>query len=213
MIGKIFICMLAGYCFGCFSTGYLVGKLYHVDIRKEGSGNSGTTNALRTLGIKAGALTFFGDIMKTVIPVIGVRILFRDTPGLAMVLGLYTALGAVLGHNFPFWLHFKGGKGIAVTAAAILSIADWKIVAGGLFLFIIIVAITRYVSLGSLMVAWLLPLNTVLFHRGDALFLHMLLVSLCFTVLAYMRHWSNIKRLLKGTERKIGEKKEASVNQ
>lgn len=207
MLIQILVCLVVGYGFGCFSTGYFVGKLNHIDIREKGSGNSGTTNALRTMGIKAGILTFLGDLLKAMIPVIAVRILFRDLADSSVILSLYAGLGVVMGHNFPFWLHFKGGKGIAVTAAVILSIADYRITLGGLLLFILIVAVTRYVSLGSLMVAFLLPLNTILFYRDSNVFLHMLLVSLCFTVLAYIRHWSNIKNLLHGTERKIGDKK------
>ena len=121
--------------------------------------------------------------------------------------GLYTGLGVVLGHNFPFWMHFQGGKGIAVTAAVIVSLANWRITVIGLIVFIATVALTKYVSLGSLIVAWYLTINTVLFWRGSVHFIHMLMLSLCFMVLAYVRHGQNIKRLLNGTESKLGSKK------
>ncbi len=206
MILKSVVCILLGYLFGCFSTGYFVGKKNHINIKEEGSGNSGATNALRTMGIKAGLVTFIGDLLKAFIPVLAVRFLFRDQNNW-MLLGLYIGLGVVLGHNFPFWLKFKGGKGIAVTSAVIVSLADWRVTLIGLILFILIVALTRYVSLGSLMVAWLLPVDIVIFWRGNEHFVHMLIVSLCFTVLAYVRHAANIKRLLNGTESKVGSKK------
>ena len=206
MIGKILLCLLIGYFCGSFSSGYIVGKAYHLDIRKQGSGNAGATNALRTLGIKGGLLTFLGDAFKVIIPVLILRFYFPTLSPCWEVYALYLGLGAVLGHNFPVWLKFKGGKGIAVTSGVILSIADWRITLIGLIVFICVVAYTRYVSLGSLIVAWLLPLNVVLFYRNDNNFVHMLVVSLLFTALAYIRHKENIKRLLKGTERKIGVK-------
>lgn len=207
MILKLIVCIIVGYFFGCFSTGYFVGKKNNINIKEEGSGNSGATNALRTMGVKAGLVTFIGDLLKAFIPVLTVRYIFRDFDFWYLYC-LYTGLGVVLGHNFPFWMHFQGGKGIAVTAAVIISVADWRITLGGLIVFIAIVAVTRYVSLGSLVVAWYLTLNTALFWRGNPEFIHMLVLSLCFMVLAYVRHAQNIKRLLGGTERKIGSKKD-----
>lgn len=208
MILKFIICLIIGYAFGSFSTAYVVGKANHVDIRNAGSGNAGTTNALRTLGLKAGLLTFLGDALKAIIPIIAIRIIFQNSELNWQLLSLYAGLGVVVGHNFPVWLNFKGGKGIAATAGVILAIADYRVTLTGLALFIIIVAITRYVSLGSLMVAFLLPINNLLFFRGSEDFLHMLIVSLLFTALAYYKHRDNIKRLLNGTERKIGQKSE-----
>lgn len=206
MIGRILFCLAVGYLCGCFSTGYLVGKLFHHDIRKEGSGNVGSTNALRTMGIKGGLLTFLGDAFKAVIPVLLVRFYGQDWTPCWEVFALYMGIGVVLGHNFPFWLKFSGGKGIAATGGVILSIADWRITLAGLAVFIIIVAVTRYVSLGSLIVAWYLPLNTLLFYRGNENFLHIMVLCLVFTAFAYLRHMENIKRLLQGNERKLGQK-------
>lgn len=206
MILKLIVCVIVGYLFGCFSTGVLVGKLNNVNIKQEGSGNSGATNALRTMGVKAGLMTFAGDLLKAFLPVLVVRYLFRSSD-LWYVYGLYIGLGVVLGHNFPFWMHFQGGKGIAVTGAVIISLADWKVTVLGVIIFISIVAITKYVSLGSLVVAWYLPVNTILYWRGNEHFVHMLCLSLCFTILAYVRHAQNIKRLMQGTESKLGSKK------
>lgn len=207
MMIKIIICLIIGYGCGCFSTGYFVGKANNIDIRKEGSGNVGATNTLRTLGVKAALITFLGDAFKAIIPILIYRYLFSGTEQNWQLYTLYIGLGVVLGHNFPFYLNFKGGKGIAATGGVILAIADPRVTAAGLIIFILIVAVSRYVSLGSLVVSWLLPLNTVMFYKDNPIFIHILLVSLCFTLFAYIRHWENIKRLIKGTERKIGEKK------
>ena len=203
------ICIVVGYFLGCISSGYFVGKLYHVDIRTQGSGNAGTTNVLRTLGKLPALITFVGDLAKAIVPIVVIRILFDGE--LAYLLCLYCGLGVVLGHNFPFYLHFKGGKGIAVTSAFVLSAANPIRTPIGLAIFAVIVGITRYVSLGSLIVAWYIPANTLLFHGRDAIFVHEMIISLLFTVLAYVQHRQNIVRLLHGNENKIGAKKKEAV--
>lgn len=211
------ILLLAGYIFGCFSTGYVVGKMHGRDIRSEGSGNIGTTNALRTMGAKGGAITFLGDLLKAFIPTLLVRFVICPNMGYDMpmtyLMTLIVGLGVVIGHNFPFYLHFKGGKGIAVSAAVIIAsscatVIGWSMIGIGLALFIGVVAITRYVSLGSLIVVWYFPIYTILQYGNTKQFAIMLVVSLIFTLLAYIKHAGNIKRLLSGTERKLGEKKE-----
>lgn len=202
MFSKILLCLILGYICGCFSTGYLIGKRNKVDISKYGSGNIGTTNALRTLGAKAGALTLLGDALKAVIPILLVRLLFFRGYEYVELLSLYTGLGVVVGHNYPAWLKFKGGKGIAATGGAMAAF-DPLIIPIGLPLFILIVAVTRYVSLGSLFVAVLFPVWIAITHPGE---LHMLMVALVFMILAFIKHRSNIKRLLNGTENKIGQK-------
>ena len=209
---SVVICLAVGYIFGCFSTAYFVGKAHGIDIRKEGSGNLGSTNALRTLGVKAGLMTFVGDFSKAVIPIFVLRYaIYTSAPEYAeygMLMAMWIGLGVVLGHNFPCWLHFKGGKGIAVTAGVILAIADWPVIVCGLLIFVIIVFLTRYVSLGSLIVAFYLPVNMFLYQRENPFFTYMLVVSLIFTALAFFQHRSNIVRLLHGEERKVGEKKQ-----
>ncbi len=202
MLLKIAFCLCMGYLFGCFSTGYIVGKKNKVDIRKYGSGNVGSTNALRTLGAKAGAITLFGDAMKAVIPIVLVRLIFFPDYEFVRLLTLYTGLGVVIGHNYPVWLKFKGGKGIAATGGAMAAF-DPLIIPIGLPLFALIVAITRYVSAGSLFVAVFFPVWVCIRYPGD---LHMLMVTLVFMTLAFIKHRSNIKRLLNGTENKIGHR-------
>ena len=147
------ICVIIGYAFGLLQTGYIYGRLHHIDIRKQGSGNAGTTNALRTLGFKAGAVTFLGDCFKCVFAVVVVYLIYRKTHGdMIPVLSMYAGMGAVLGHNYPFYLGFKGGKGIAATAGLIISTVNITMVLICLVVFVGIVAGTRYVSLGSLAV-------------------------------------------------------------
>lgn len=205
---SILVCVLIGYCFGCFSTAYFVGKLHGIDIRNEGSGNLGSTNALRTLGAKAGLMTFAGDILKTVIPISIFRIVYHGQGDFVLVLAMWMGLGVVLGHNFPFWLHFKGGKGIAVTAAVILVTAEWPIMVAGILIFAVIVGITRYVSLGSLVASFYLFANVLIFHRDSPEFVQLVAVSLVFAAMAFFQHRGNIVRLINGTERKVGAKKE-----
>ncbi len=209
MIAKIILCLLFGYAFGCFSTGYFMGKLNKVDIRQYGSGNVGTTNALRTLGAKAGAITLLGDSLKAIIPMVLVRFLFLKDYDYNLLLTLYTGFGVVLGHNYPVWLKFKGGKGIAATGGVMIAF-DPLIVPFALPIFIAIVALTRYVSLGSLFVAVFLPVWVFIRYPGD---LHMLILSLAYMVVAFIKHTANIKRLLNGTENKIGQKAKLVSNE
>lgn len=205
------VILVIGYVFGCFSTGYIVGKSQGMDIRSTGSGNIGTTNALRSMGAKAGALTFLGDLLKAFVPTLAVKFIYCAHMGysadLTYMFTLFAGLGVVLGHNFPITLKFKGGKGIAVSAAVIVvSTMDLKLILIGLALFIAVVALTRYVSLGSLIVVWYIPIFSVLTYRGSAYFPVILVISLMFTILAYIKHSANIKRLLNGTENKLGMK-------
>ena len=105
MIGARVIALGIGYLFGLFQTGYLYGKSQGIDIRSEGSGNAGTTNSLRVLGIKAGLITFAGDLCKAILAVLLVKVLFRNAyPDAVKILELYAGFGAVLGHNFPFYV-------------------------------------------------------------------------------------------------------------
>ena len=110
MIWQKIVCVLIGYVFGLFQTGFIIGKMKHIDIRDYGSGNSGTTNAMRTLGKKDGFITFFGDALKAVFAMMLTYFLFRN--GICkdhmFIIALYTGIGAILGHNFPFYMKFKG---------------------------------------------------------------------------------------------------------
>ena len=126
--------------------------MHGIDSRKGGSGNAGTTNMLRTMGTKAGAITLLGDAFKCVIAVLVVRTLFRTQYAeILPLLSIYTAAGVILGHNFPFYMNFRGGKGIAATAGLIMSMS-WQMTLIAIVIFGGTVALTHYVSLGSLLV-------------------------------------------------------------
>ena len=209
------ICVAIGYLFGLFQTGYIYGMINHVDIRKHGSGNAGTTNALRTLGWKAGAITFIGDCLKCVLAVLLVRFIFADSSRIEL-LAIYAGLGAVLGHNFPFYLNFKGGKGIASTVGLILAVNPvmFLIVA---IVFIAIVWFTQYVSLGSIVIMVLFVIQVVIYGQMDGFSLtggelyEFYAIAIVLAALAIWRHRANMKRLATGTEnktdlRKIGKK-------
>ncbi len=203
----ILLCLLAGYILGGISGGHLAGKLYKTDVREHGSGNLGATNVLRTLGIKAAIITFAVDVLKVIIPVLIVRyVLFPQYAPYSyenQLLVLYIAFGAVIGHNFPMTLNFHGGKGVACLAATILMF-DWRMALPELLIFVLIVAITKYVSLGSIIVS--LVFFVWIFFVHDAT-LHMALIAAAFPVSVIIMHRSNIVRLLNGTENKIGSKK------
>ena len=207
------ICLGIGYVFGLFQTGYIYGRMHGMDIRKHGSGNAGSTNALRTMGVKAGAITLLGECFKCVIAVLVVRGIFASRcPEILPLLSLYAGFGAVLGHNYPFYLGFKGGKGIAATAGMILA-TDLRMAAVCLVVFVVIVAVTRYVSLGSLVVTVLFLAGLVIcgqmgeFGMAQNYLFEMYGVGLLFTLSAFFQHRANIKRLREGTENKIGLKK------
>lgn len=211
------ICIVIGYCLGMFQTGYIYGKLHHVDIRQHGSGNAGATNTLRTLGLKAGLITFFGDLGKAMLAMLIAWLLFhKEYPGMVMLLEMYAGLGAVLGHNFPAYLKFKGGKGIACTAGFILAFYPPMAVLC-LLLFIVVVAVTRYVSLGSILVMVCFFVQLVVFGQLGYLRINldfmteMYIVGAVFAVMGIWRHKANIKRLLDGTENKFSFSKSGSL--
>lgn len=202
------ICLVIGYVFGLFQTAYLYGKLHGIDIRNYGSGNAGTTNTLRTLGTKAGLIVLLGDIMKCILAIVLTNLLFRNShTDEIYLLKIYAAAGAILGHNFPFYLHFKGGKGIAATAGMILSFHPY-LIPMGVLLFFGTFFTTHYVSLGSLLVyagfmTELVVLGQLgIFGMPQVALNEMYVVAGFLTVMAYYKHKDNIKRLLDGTERK-----------
>ena len=203
--------LIIGYFIGNIETGYIFGKLNKMDIRNYGSGNAGATNTLRVLGPKAGLIVFFGDFCKSLIPCLVVRYIFRDNVSLSYMYMLYIGLGVVLGHNFPFYLGFKGGKGVASTAGIIMAL-DIRIAAVCLAAFIVIVAVTRYVSLASIVVMiifigmshMLVKTNYGFANGSSPMEFRLLVVVIGF--LSIFMHRANIKRLLSGTENKIGKK-------
>lgn len=202
------ICLLIGYVFGLFQTAYIYGKLHGIDIRNYGSGNAGTTNTLRVLGTKAGILVLFGDILKCILAVVVAELIFGSTyPDMVYLLKIYAAAGAILGHNFPFYLHFKGGKGIAATAGMILSFHPYFIPMGVVLFFGVFFA-THYVSLGSLVlyagffIEMIVLGQMGIFGMSQQYLIELYIIAGLLTIMAYYKHRENIKRLLNGTERK-----------
>lgn len=209
MTAARFISILIGYLFGLITTGYFYAKHVNVDIRKLGSGNIGTTNTFRTLGKKAGIIVFLGDGFKGVFAVLLVWLLYHSRyPDGIKILEAYAGLGAVLGHNFPVHLKFKGGKGIATTAGMMLAFNPWAVPVCAL-LFGLSVFVKRYVSVGSLLVCLGFFVQTVIFGQNGILgapfgaLTEIYIVVGIVCVLGLIRHQSNIKRLLNGTENKV----------
>lgn len=202
------ICIAIGYIFGLFQTAFIYGKLHGIDIREHGSGNAGTTNTLRVLGTKAGLIVLAGDIMKCILAIVICGVAFGSThPDEIYLLKLYAAAGAILGHNFPFYLNFRGGKGIAATAGLILAFHPYFIIMGVIIFFGTFFT-THYVSLGSLLVYAGLMIQMVVagqsgvFGASQAILNEMYVITALLMILAYYKHRENIKRLFKGEERK-----------
>ena len=212
------ICLAVGYVCGLFQTGYLVGKMNHMDIRKKGSGNAGTTNALRVLGWKAGVITFFGDVLKCVAAFLVTYFMYRGSDVMPL-LAMYAGAGVTLGHNFPFYMNFKGGKGIAVMAGLVVVNSFWHLPASLLLIpitlacFLVPVVVTRYISVGSLAAYTVFWIEMVMigrmgwFQMETARCYELYIVLFLLTALAWYRHRQNLKRLANGTENKFGSKK------
>jgi len=205
------LCIVIGYIFGLFQTAFIYGKLHGIDIRDYGSGNAGTTNALRVLGKKAGLITYIGDCLKAVVAGFIIRFIFKSQPDLEFVYVLYTGLGVVLGHNFPFFMGFKGGKGVAATSGVVIALLDIRVTLIGFVIFVAICALTRYVSLASILSVCSVPTSVIIFSNTGTVKgltndykLESYILLIIFALFVIFRHRENIKRLLSGTERKLG---------
>lgn len=201
-------CLLIGYVFGLFQTAYIYGRANGIDIRQHGSGNAGTTNALRVLGRKAGLIVFAGDTIKCILAIVITGLIFgKSHPDMIYLLKIYAAAGAILGHNFPFYLNFRGGKGIAATAGMVLAF-HWYLIPAEAVLFFSVFFITHYVSLGSLLVyvgfmAQLIIFGQLgVFEMSQAFLTEMYIVGAFLTIMAFVKHRANIMRLIHGNENK-----------
>lgn len=192
---KLVLTAVIGYLLGSVNSSLVIGKFYGIDVRTHGSGNAGVTNTLRTLGKTAALLVLVGDVLKGVLSCIIGNYILKDTG--TIVAGAF----AIIGHNWPLYFGFKGGKGV-LTSFSVIAYIDWKLALISLCAFIIIVAITRYVSLGSIVGAITLPIATILFKRSIEVTIFTILLGL----LVIIKHRSNIERLINGTEAKLGEK-------
>ena len=190
-----FLILIAIYLIAAIPTGVVIARLMGgEDVRQKGSGNIGATNVYRVAGKLAGVLTLVGDTLKGFLPLLAFKTWLEPTP---TQLGIASAI-AILGHCYPVYLKFKGGKGVA-TALGIFLVLSPKAVFFALIVFILTVAITRYISLGSVLAALSAPLVILLLNHQQPIFLATLFIA----ALVIWRHNSNIRRLLDGTENRF----------
>ena len=206
------ISILIGYACGHFITGFFYGKTQHVDLREVGSGNVGTTHTYRNLGPKAGILTLLGDVFKVVLSVLIVWLIYHNSAGVNVkVLEYYAALGTILGHNFPIFMKFHGGKGIACTGGLMIAVCP-ICVPVCLTIFIVTVLTTKYVSLSSILVCISVFVQILIFGQNGMLgltgadLIEVYILAGVVMVLGIARHHANIGRLIHGTESKFSFK-------
>lgn len=205
---SVILCMAIGYFLGSINTSIIISKLFFgEDVRNYGSGNAGMTNVLRTYGKRSAALTLLGDVLKTVLAIvigrfIGFPVMFYAIRGEIIygvsIAGYITALFCVIGHTFPVYYSFKGGKGVLCAAAAIAMLSPFTFI-WLLLTFVIIVVGTKFVSLGSVIAVMLYP---ILLNRIEGTSI-VGIFAFMITALVVYNHRENIKRLLEGKENKI----------
>lgn len=182
-------------------------KMAGFDVREKGSGNAGTTNMLRTVGKKAAAITLICDILKGIVSILLAILIGNFFQNLDKSLLVQIAgIGAVLGHTFPVFFKFKGGKGVA-TAIGIILLTNWQIGLICLIFGIVIIALTRMVSLGSTMAAVLFPILTIFIHNNFIENGNYIVFGIILGAFVVFNHRANLKRIMDGTENKISFKK------
>lgn len=192
------------YLLGSINTAIIVsGVMYHDDIRNHGSGNAGFTNMMRNYGKKAAIITFVGDILKTVLAVLIGWCVF------GYLTAYIAGLACLIGHVFPVFYNFRGGKGV-VCLATILLMLDWRLFLILLAIFIILVLGTKYISAGSVICAMLFPL--ILNRMNDTPFKMIEIIALVIAVIIVVKHRENIKRIFNGTESKFAFKKSRAAD-
>lgn len=210
---KLGIIAILSYLLGSLNFGVILSNtVKKEDVRDSGSGNAGTTNMMRTYGKTLGLLTIAGDILKVMVAIwIAFKIMdveelkatldnASDYP--QVVLKSFAGLFAVLGHIFPCFFKFKGGKGVATSGGMVIMI-DWRIALILIIIFALTILITKYVSLGSILMAVFYPVFIGIFYKDIIL----VLIATVFTIIVVVAHRENVKRLINHTENKIGQKK------
>jgi glycerol-3-phosphate acyltransferase PlsY len=185
--------LLAAYLLGSIPTGLLLGKLYGIDVRKEGSGNIGATNLYRTVGRKVGIITLVGDCFKGLIPVLAIKY-----SALPVEVAAWVGLAAFCGHVFSVFLKFRGGKGVATALGVFLGLSPLSVVIA-VVLFLLLMLKWRYVSLGSVSAAAVMPFAVYLMGNGPTL----VCVTTIISLIVIARHYENILRLVAGTENRF----------
>jgi glycerol-3-phosphate acyltransferase PlsY len=196
------------YLLGSIPSGYLIGRSQGVDLRTQGSGNIGATNALRVLGKKWGYLCFVLDIAKGLAAVLLAKLLVAPAYGLEPVMAsIVAAVSAVVGHNFPVWLKFKGGKGVATSAGAVIGMFPIAVFVSGILAWVIAFKITRIVSVASITGALVLFLSLFILWLLHMAVTAQLVIGFALSVMLIWRHRSNIQRLLAGMEPRFEKKR------
>lgn len=205
----LLVCSAIGYLFGSFPAGYFAGRLAGVDVRSAGSGNIGATNVLRVLGKRWGYPVFVVDAFKGFAAVRVALFLATHSPPAkpyAEYFAILTAIMCVVGHTFPIWLRFKGGKGVATSAGALVGLLPLA-VPFVVLIWVIVFETTRYVSLASIVAAISLPIIVGLFAHWNLVDTWALIYfSILIMLLVLWRHRSNFSRLLNGTEQRFSRK-------
>ncbi len=212
---KYIVVAVISYLLGSLNFSIIVSrKLAKKDIRESGSGNAGATNMLRTYGKKYAVLTMIGDVVKVAAAIIIAFFIFdapfdmifgfaeRDTSIICALYKAFAGFFCVLGHIFPLYFSFKGGKGVAACTGMVILV-DWRVALILFVIFAVTVLISKWISLGSVVIALLFPILIYIFHQS----LILTAVSILFTAIVIVAHRENIKRILNGTENKITIKK------
>jgi acyl phosphate:glycerol-3-phosphate acyltransferase len=204
MVLELVLVAVIGYLLGSANTSIIVGKFYGVDVRNHGSGNAGATNTLRTLGKKAAIFAGLGDVLKGVLACLIGLFLIGEVDGIGNLGVMIGGISAIIGHNWPLYFGFRGGKGI-FTSLAVVLMMDWRIGLVLLGVFLIVVIITKFISLGSILASGLFPIvSAIPIFKKSYVFI---IFALVLGLLAIFRHRSNIVRIINGTESKFGAKK------
>lgn len=192
----IYLISLISFVMGSIPVGLIVARVKGVDLRKVGSGNIGATNVLRTMGKGPALITLAGDMLKGFVPVVLSNYILNDTLSAGLV-----GFAAILGHDFSLFLRFKGGKGVATSIGVLLAYSP-VVAIFTVLLWIVVVFMSRYSSMGAIVAFLLLPVNIYVFDYSQEKFV----IGLLMTLLLLFKHSENIKRLLSGREPRIGER-------
>ncbi len=194
---QIVLLVAAAYFLGSIPFGYLIAKIWNIDVRRRGSGNIGATNVFRTVGTIPGLIVFILDLLKGTLAIYLSQQIITDPRWIIL-----TGLAVILGHMFPIFLKFKGGRGAATGLGVLLGIAP-DVFLGAIIIALLLVAITRYVSITSMLTSVLVPVALFMLERPYPY----ILFTASISALIILRHIPNIKRLINKTEPKFGEKK------
>ncbi len=209
----IIACLLGSYLLGSLNGSIIFSKSRGQDIRNSGSKNAGMTNTLRVYGKKAAVFVFGFDLFKGIISAVLATyfagLLFGENSVICEYAKYIASLGAVLGHNFPLYFGFRGGKGI-LTSWGVIMVLDYRIAIILIVAFLVVVFLTRYVSLASIIASSLFPVSAIVLTWGieSQTKPYYIALAVIMAFLAVYRHRANISRLIGGTESKLGAKKE-----